>query len=157
VLIHSRVRLFAFCTEGPIHAAEGLFQGINSMKPHHPARHRTEHIGWLRAAVLGANDGIVSTKLNGLDFSKGSGPRKLQLEVYPDIASDQTKNVNAAALFKLLRRWSKQLSRSCPVLFHIQMPCQSGSSYFGVEGRATSYGTACYSRTETVAVGQAGR
>jgi VIT1/CCC1 family predicted Fe2+/Mn2+ transporter len=31
------------------------------MKPHHPERHRTEHIGWLRAAVLGANDGIVST------------------------------------------------------------------------------------------------
>lgn len=27
----------------------------------HPERHRTEHIGWLRAAVLGANDGIVST------------------------------------------------------------------------------------------------
>jgi VIT1/CCC1 family predicted Fe2+/Mn2+ transporter len=23
--------------------------------------HRTQHIGWLRAAVLGANDGIVST------------------------------------------------------------------------------------------------
>jgi len=33
------------------------------MKPsrHHPERHRTERIGWLRAAVLGANDGIVST------------------------------------------------------------------------------------------------
>lgn len=31
------------------------------MNPHHPERHRTEHIGWLRAAVLGANDGIVST------------------------------------------------------------------------------------------------
>lgn len=30
--------------------------------PHrHPERHKTEHIGWLRAAVLGANDGIVST------------------------------------------------------------------------------------------------
>jgi VIT1/CCC1 family predicted Fe2+/Mn2+ transporter len=30
--------------------------------PHrHTERHRTEHIGWLRAAVLGANDGIVST------------------------------------------------------------------------------------------------
>ena len=28
---------------------------------HHRERHRTEHIGWLRAAVLGANDGIVST------------------------------------------------------------------------------------------------
>lgn len=30
------------------------------MKPH-TERHRTERIGWLRAAVLGANDGIVST------------------------------------------------------------------------------------------------
>lgn len=28
--------------------------------PHHE-RHRTEHIGWLRAAVLGANDGLIST------------------------------------------------------------------------------------------------
>ena len=27
----------------------------------HPERHRSERIGWLRAAVLGANDGIVST------------------------------------------------------------------------------------------------
>lgn len=27
----------------------------------HPETHRTEHIGWLRAAVLGANDGIIST------------------------------------------------------------------------------------------------
>lgn len=27
----------------------------------HPERHRTEHIGWLRAAVLGANDGLIST------------------------------------------------------------------------------------------------
>jgi VIT1/CCC1 family predicted Fe2+/Mn2+ transporter len=27
----------------------------------HRERHRTENIGWLRAAVLGANDGIVST------------------------------------------------------------------------------------------------
>ena len=26
-----------------------------------PERHRSERIGWLRAAVLGANDGIVST------------------------------------------------------------------------------------------------
>jgi len=35
------------------------------MKSHHQRahseRHRTEHIGWLRAAVLGANDGIIST------------------------------------------------------------------------------------------------
>ena len=29
-------------------------------QPHHE-RHRSEHIGWLRAAVLGANDGLIST------------------------------------------------------------------------------------------------
>src|SRR5881394_3491817 len=27
----------------------------------HRERHRTQHTGWLRAAVLGANDGLVST------------------------------------------------------------------------------------------------
>ncbi len=27
---------------------------------HHQERHRTQHAGWLRAAVLGANDGLVS-------------------------------------------------------------------------------------------------
>lgn len=27
----------------------------------HTEKHKTQHIGWLRAAVLGANDGIVST------------------------------------------------------------------------------------------------
>src|SRR6187399_3295204 len=27
----------------------------------HPERHAVQRIGWLRAAVLGANDGIVST------------------------------------------------------------------------------------------------
>ena len=31
------------------------------MRPRDLERHRTERIGWLRAAVLGANDGIVST------------------------------------------------------------------------------------------------
>lgn len=31
------------------------------MPVYHRERHRTQHIGWLRAAVLGANDGIVST------------------------------------------------------------------------------------------------
>jgi VIT1/CCC1 family predicted Fe2+/Mn2+ transporter len=31
------------------------------MAIHIPEQHRTQHIGWLRAAVLGANDGIVST------------------------------------------------------------------------------------------------
>src|SRR6186997_2392198 len=32
-----------------------------SMRSLHIEKHRTERIGWLRAAVLGANDGIVST------------------------------------------------------------------------------------------------
>jgi VIT1/CCC1 family predicted Fe2+/Mn2+ transporter len=31
------------------------------MLTHHTERHRSERIGWLRAAVMGANDGIVST------------------------------------------------------------------------------------------------
>jgi VIT1/CCC1 family predicted Fe2+/Mn2+ transporter len=31
------------------------------MRHSHKEQHRTERIGWLRAAVLGANDGIVST------------------------------------------------------------------------------------------------
>jgi vacuolar iron transporter family protein len=36
-------------------------QGSNRMYRSHTERHRTDRIGWLRAAVLGANDGIVST------------------------------------------------------------------------------------------------
>ena len=32
-----------------------------SRLPHHPERHLVSRIGWLRAAVLGANDGLVST------------------------------------------------------------------------------------------------
>lgn len=35
--------------------------GIRDMTARHKERHRISHIGWLRAAVLGANDGIVST------------------------------------------------------------------------------------------------
>ena len=31
------------------------------MARQHHERHRTERVGWLRAAVLGANDGILST------------------------------------------------------------------------------------------------
>ena len=31
------------------------------MKKSHREQHRIEHVGWLRAAVLGANDGIIST------------------------------------------------------------------------------------------------
>lgn len=33
---------------------------IKLAKPHHEV-HRTAHIGWMRASVLGANDGLIST------------------------------------------------------------------------------------------------
>src|SRR5580693_862547 len=38
-------------------------------------RHRTERIGWLRAAVLGANDGIVSTASLVLGVAAAHGTR----------------------------------------------------------------------------------
>src|SRR5512147_162411 len=39
----------------------GSFSKASKMPHGHLERHRTGRIGWLRAAVLGANDGIVST------------------------------------------------------------------------------------------------
>jgi len=36
-------------------------QGSSESNVRHNEKHRTDRIGWLRAAVLGANDGIVST------------------------------------------------------------------------------------------------
>jgi VIT1/CCC1 family predicted Fe2+/Mn2+ transporter len=38
-----------------------LWEAIVSRLHIHPERHLIERVGWLRAAVLGANDGIVST------------------------------------------------------------------------------------------------
>jgi VIT1/CCC1 family predicted Fe2+/Mn2+ transporter len=45
------------------------------MPPRHRERHRTEHVGWLRAAVLGADDGIVSTASLLLDVAAAHGTR----------------------------------------------------------------------------------
>ena len=45
------------------------------MRPRHAERHRTERIGWLRAAVLGANDGIVSTASLVLGVASAEGSR----------------------------------------------------------------------------------
>jgi len=42
----------------------------------HRERHRTDRIGWLRASVLGANDGIVSTASLVLGIAAASGDRK---------------------------------------------------------------------------------
>jgi len=42
---------------------------------HSPERHRSERIGWLRAAVLGANDGIVSTSSLVVGVAAGGAAR----------------------------------------------------------------------------------
>jgi VIT1/CCC1 family predicted Fe2+/Mn2+ transporter len=42
----------------------------------HSERHRTERIGWLRAAVLGANDGIVSTASLVVGVAAAGAPRE---------------------------------------------------------------------------------
>jgi vacuolar iron transporter family protein len=49
------------------------------MPPRHRERHRTAHIGWLRAAVLGANDGIVSTASLVLGVAAAHGARSAVL------------------------------------------------------------------------------
>src|SRR5580700_11994881 len=41
----------------------------------HRERHRTEHVGWLRAAVWGANDGILSTASLVLGVAAAHGSR----------------------------------------------------------------------------------
>jgi VIT1/CCC1 family predicted Fe2+/Mn2+ transporter len=43
------------------------------MSARHKERHRTDRIGWLRAAVLGANDGIVSTASLVLGVAAANG------------------------------------------------------------------------------------
>jgi choloylglycine hydrolase len=45
---------------------------------------------------------ILWTKLGDLDFSEGSGPRKLQLDGNPDLAGNQTGNYKPAELFKFM-------------------------------------------------------
>src|ERR1035437_5760594 len=45
------------------------------MPARHKEQHRTELIGWLRAAVLGANDGILSTASLVLGVAAAHGTR----------------------------------------------------------------------------------
>jgi VIT1/CCC1 family predicted Fe2+/Mn2+ transporter len=45
----------------PMRRRHPVGTGNRDMTARHKERHRIGHIGWLRAAVLGANDGIVST------------------------------------------------------------------------------------------------
>ena len=51
----------------------------------HRELHRSERIGWLRAAVLGANDGIVSTA--SLILGVAATPRiRLAVDTMPSLA-----------------------------------------------------------------------
>jgi len=45
------------------------------MPVRHKERHRTKRIGWLRTAVLGANDGILSTASLVLGVAAAHGTR----------------------------------------------------------------------------------
>lgn len=45
---------------------------------------------------------IIWAKLSEMDFTEGTGPRKLQLDGKPDTAGDQTKNFQPAPLFKFI-------------------------------------------------------
>lgn len=58
----SNIRLYAEevrCIEGDGRCGPG--NTIGAMKP--GERHKSEHIGWIRAAVLGGNDGLISTSI----------------------------------------------------------------------------------------------
>lgn len=45
---------------------------------------------------------VLWVRLGALDFSEGSGPRKLQLDGNPDVAGDQTENFQPVPLFPFL-------------------------------------------------------
>jgi hypothetical protein len=64
----------------------------------HRERHRTEHLGWLRAAVLGANDGIRSTPVNRGSVT-GRNALEGRIVHITDVASDREYTV--AELVKL--------------------------------------------------------
>lgn len=45
----------------------------------HRESHRIEHVGWLRAAVLGANDGLISTSSLVVGVAASGSPRSAVL------------------------------------------------------------------------------
>ncbi len=49
----------------------------------HLERHRTEHIGWLRAAVLGANDGLISTASLVVGVAASGAGRVIEVPLAP--------------------------------------------------------------------------
>ncbi len=73
------------------------------MRLPHPELHRTDRIGWLRAAVLGANDGIVSTAslVGGVAAANGGNSEILVAGVAGLVAGAMSMAITAAvgALF----------------------------------------------------------
>lgn len=73
------------------------------MRLPHPELHRTDRIGWLRAAVLGANDGIVSTAslVVGVAAANGGNSEILVAGVAGLVAGAMSMAITAAvgALF----------------------------------------------------------
>jgi VIT1/CCC1 family predicted Fe2+/Mn2+ transporter len=65
--------LTAAISKSPLSAHFSLYPKEASRMP--KERHRTGHIGWLRAAVLGANDGILSTASLVLGVAAAHGTR----------------------------------------------------------------------------------
>jgi vacuolar iron transporter family protein len=60
-------------------ARRTLHQAAALRGHHHRERHRLRHIGWLRAAVLGANDGILSTASLVIGVAAASAGREAVL------------------------------------------------------------------------------
>src|SRR5262245_12200737 len=52
-----------------------MLESPTLMRPRHKERHKTGRVGWLRAAVLGANDGIVSTTSLVVGVAASGAPR----------------------------------------------------------------------------------
>ena len=57
----------------------------------HRERHKIDRVGWLRAAVLGANDGIISTASLILGVAAAAAPR-------PEILLAGTASLVAGAM-----------------------------------------------------------
>jgi hypothetical protein len=79
----------------------------------HAERHRNDRIGWLRAAVLGANDGMASTASLVLGVAAAGAEHKtiLLTRVSGLIARIRGKRSTCAPLPAAHRRASQRVSR----------------------------------------------
>ena len=63
----------------------------------HKERHRSDRIGWLRAAVLGANDGIVSTASLVLGVAAAGATRQNVLRPATPLTALLRRRINLLA------------------------------------------------------------